>query len=151
VLVTPMAPAGVELIVGAATDPTFGPVLTLGAGGTGVEVQEDVTFRAIPATPLECREMLDELALAPVLDGFRGREPVDRERLVELLLAVSRFVEQERDVVELDLNPVVAHARGLELVDVRVVLRDRALGTEQHDAADGDEHEPAAPQHATAR
>jgi acetate---CoA ligase (ADP-forming) len=122
VLITPMADPGVELIVGAATDPTFGPIVTLGAGGTSVEVLRDVTFRALPVTSLECREMLDELAIAPLLDGFRGGEPVDRERLVDLLLAVSRTVEHVPELVELDLNPVLARADGLDLVDVRVVV-----------------------------
>jgi acetate---CoA ligase (ADP-forming) len=122
VLVAPMAPAGVELLVGVATDPTFGPVLTVGAGGTAVELLDDTAFRALPVTALECREVLDELALRPLLEGFRGGPPVDLAGLVELLGGVSRLVEAEPGVVELDLNPVVAHPGGLELVDVRVVV-----------------------------
>lgn len=122
VLVTPMAPRGIELIVGATTDPTFGPILTVGAGGVAVEALEDVAFRAAPVTPLECHEMLDELAIAPLLAGHRGSTAVDREAIVDLLLGVSRLVQDDPEIVELDLNPVVVHHDGIELVDVRVVV-----------------------------
>jgi acetate---CoA ligase (ADP-forming) len=128
VLVTPMAPPGLELLVGATTDPTFGPVLTVGAGGTAVEILADASFRAIPVTTAECHEMLDELALAPLLDGYRGSEPIDREALVALLLGVSDLVSAEPDLVELDLNPVIAHRGGLALVDVRVVTKAIRVG-----------------------
>jgi hypothetical protein len=89
VLVSPMAPSGVELMVGGVLDPVFGPVVTLGAGGVAVEILGDVAFRAVPVTPLECHEMIDELTVAPMLDGFRGGAVVDRERIVDLLLSVS--------------------------------------------------------------
>jgi len=122
VLVTPMAPPGVELLVGATVDATFGPVLTVGAGGTLVELHPDVAFRALPVTALEAEEMLAELALAPLLDGFRGSEPVDRRAVIDLLVAVSSLVAHDPDLVELDLNPVIAHPGGVVAVDVRVVL-----------------------------
>ncbi len=122
VLVTPMAPRGVELIVGAATDPVFGPVLTVGAGGTAVEITRDVAFRAVPVTRREAVEMLDELKIRPLLDGFRGGGAVDRDAIVELLLAVSDLVAASPDIVELDLNPVIAHPGGVDPVDVRVVV-----------------------------
>jgi len=131
VLVVPMAPKGIELIVGATIDPTFGPVLTVGAGGVAVEVLDDVAFRAVPTTPLECREMLDELAIAPMLDGFRGGDVIDRKALVDLLLGVSRLIEAEPGIVELDLNPVIAHRGGLAPVDVRVVVADTNSGTSE--------------------
>ena len=121
VLVTPMAPAGVELLVGAVVDPSFGPVLAVGAGGTAVEVWSDTSFRAAPVTRREAEEMLDELAIAPLLAGFRSAPPVDRAALVALLQSVSRLLEAEPGIVELDLNPVIAHPAGLAVVDVRVV------------------------------
>lgn len=123
VLVTPMAPKGVELIVGMTDDPVFGPVVTVGAGGTAVEVTADVAFRAAPVTRTEADAMLDELRIAPLLEGFRGASPVDRDAVVELLLAVSRLAESEPDIAELDLNPVIAHEHGVAPVDVRVVAR----------------------------
>lgn len=126
VLVAPMAPRGLELMIGASLDETFGPVVTLGAGGIGVEVLGDVAFRAAPLTALEGHEMIDELTIAPMLDGFRGGDVVDREAVVSLLLGVSRLLEQAPQVVELDLNPVIAHGGGLALVDVRVVVAETA-------------------------
>ena len=122
VLVVPMAPAGVELIVGATADPAFGPVLTVGAGGTDVELHRDLAFRALPIGRGEARRMLEGLAIAPKLQGFRGSKPVDHEVLVDLLVAVSRFVSESPEVLELDLNPVIAHPGGADLVDVRVVV-----------------------------
>jgi acetate---CoA ligase (ADP-forming) len=123
VLLAPMAPSGVELIVGVTTDPVCGPALTLGAGGRTVEIHRDVTFRAIPVTPREASDMLDELRVSAVLDGYRGSDAVDRLALVELLLAVSRLVAENPAVIELDLNPVIAHQCGADPVDVRVVVR----------------------------
>jgi acetate---CoA ligase (ADP-forming) len=128
VLVVPMAPPGSELLLGATTDPTFGPVLTVGAGGTAVEVLGDAAFRALPVTRAECHEMLDELRIAPLLAGHRGSEAIDRPALVELMLGVSALVAAEPDVVELDLNPVIAHAGGAAVVDVRVVARNAGSG-----------------------
>ncbi len=141
VLVVPMAPRGVELIVGATLDPTFGPVLTVGAGGTAVEVLGDVAFRAVPVGPTDCADMLDELAIAPLLDGFRGGEVIGRESLVDLLLGVSRLLEAEPDVVELDLNPVIAHRDGLALVDVRVVVGEPPTAGRTRNEEGGARHE----------
>ena len=129
VLVTPMAPGGVELIVGVTTDPTFGPLLAVGAGGTAVEVLRDTAFRAVPVTSVDCDDMVAELAVAPLLDGHRKAKPIDRGALRALLLGVSRLVEARPDVVELDLNPVIAHATGVALVDVRAVVDGGADGS----------------------
>jgi acyl-CoA synthetase (NDP forming) len=121
-LVLPMAPAGVELIVGAHRDPIFGPVVSVGAGGTLVEVLHDVAFRAAPLTVREAEEMLDELRVAPVLAGVRGRPPVDRGALVRAVLAVARLITETPEVREVDLNPLVAHPGGVAAVDVRVIV-----------------------------
>ena len=122
VLITPMAPAGVELLIGAIMDPSFGPVLTVGAGGTEVELRRDVAFRALPVSRDEAARMLEQLEIAPLLRGFRGSEPVDQLALVELMLSVSDLVATTPQMLELDLNPVIAHAGGVDAVDVRVVV-----------------------------
>jgi acetate---CoA ligase (ADP-forming) len=137
VLVTPMAPPGVELLVGATVDPAFGPVLTVGAGGTEVELRRDFAFGALPVGRDEAARMLQRLTIAPVLEGFRGSEPVDQRGLVDLLVAVSRFVAESPEVLELDLNPVIAHAGGIEPVDVRVVVAAEASVVEDLDAVSG--------------
>jgi acetate---CoA ligase (ADP-forming) len=126
VVLAPMAAPGIELLVGATIDPTFGPLLTVGAGGVAVEVTGDLAFRAVPVTRRECEEMLDELVVAPLLAGHRGEAPVDRAALVALLLRVSELLEQRPEIVELDLNPVIARADGVDIVDVRVVVGEAA-------------------------
>lgn len=122
VLVSAMAPHGVEVMIGATIDATFGPVLAVAAGGTLVEIHRDVAFRALAVTPREASEMLDELHIAPLFAGFRGGAAVDRGALEKLIVAVSALVAADPDIVELDLNPVVTHTGGAEPVDVRVVV-----------------------------
>nr|WP_163503727.1 acetate--CoA ligase [Halomonas socia] len=122
VLVAPMAPKGVEVIVGVSRDPIFGPVLMFGLGGIFVEVLEDVAFRAIPLSPVDARSMVDQIKARKILDGVRGEQAVDREALVALLLSVSSIVAAYPEIAELDLNPVIANADGYALVDARIIL-----------------------------
>jgi acetate---CoA ligase (ADP-forming) len=136
VLMSPMAARGIELLVGATIDPTFGPLVTVGSGGVAVEVTGDVAFRAVPVTPYECEQMLEELVISPLLAGHRGAPPVDRDALVSLLLSVSALVADRPEIVELDLNPVIARPDGVELVDVRVVVADTTT-QDQSDRARG--------------
>lgn len=117
------AEPGVEVIIGMSTDAQFGPVLMFGLGGVFVEVLRDVAFRLPPLRQTDAEAMLDDLRGAAVLTGARG-EPVDREALATMLLAVSRFVEAHPEVAELDLNPIFAYPDGAVAVDARVVVRD---------------------------
>jgi acetyltransferase len=122
VLVSPMAPPGVEVIVGVAHDPTFGPVMMFGLGGVFVEVFKDVTFRALPLSLADAREMIDEIKARPILDGARGAPPVNREALVELMLKVSQLALAHPEITEIDLNPVILRAEGYDVVDARMIL-----------------------------
>lgn len=123
-----MVPRGVELIIGMSTDPTFGPMLMFGIGGIFVEILKDVAFRIVPLTETDAREMIREIKGYPLLDGFRAQEPVDVCHLEKLLLKVSRFVEENPDMEELDINPVIASRDGAVVVDARIVLRARKRG-----------------------
>ncbi len=122
ILVTPMAAPGLELFVGATVDASFGPLVTVGAGGVNVEALPDVSFRAAPLTASACHEMLDELTIAPLLDGVRGERPVDRDALVTLLQRVSDLMIAHPEIRELDLNPTIVRPDGATIVDVRVVV-----------------------------
>ncbi len=125
VSVQPMAPAGgVEVIVGVQHDPQFGPVIMFGLGGVLVEVFADVVFRLIPLTPRDARQMVREIRGARLLGAVRGRPAVDLAQLEQLLLAVSALVEQRPDIVELDLNPVLAYPDRAIAVDARALLRE---------------------------
>ena len=124
VLVEPMAAAGVELIVGLERDPMFGPAVLVGSGGVLAEILDDVAIRLAPIGPATARTMLDELRIAPILDGVRGRGPVDRSALAGLIAGVARLGIDRPDIVEIDLNPVIAHPDGAVAVDALVVLAE---------------------------
>jgi acetyl coenzyme A synthetase (ADP forming)-like protein len=119
-LVQEMVEGGVELLVGVASDPVFGPVVACGAGGTAVELLGDVAVRVSPLGAADAEEMVRSLAIFPMLTGFRGQPAVDLDSLEALVLRVSALVEGHREIVELDLNPVIATADGALAVDARI-------------------------------
>jgi acyl-CoA synthetase (NDP forming) len=122
VSVQKMARPGVEVIIGVSKDAQFGPVIMFGLGGILVEILKDVSFRIVPLEKRDAREMIREIKGYPVLEGYRGQEPVDVENLEELVLKVSDFVDKHPSVEELDLNPVIAYGDGAVAVDARVIL-----------------------------
>jgi len=122
VSVQKMARPGVEVIIGMTKDAQFGPVLMFGLGGILVELLKDVSFRIVPLEKQDARQMVREIKGFPLLDGFRGREPVDTSVLEEILLKVSRFVDEHPEIKELDLNPIFAYKDGAVAVDARVIL-----------------------------
>ncbi|MGE0067964.1 MAG: acetate--CoA ligase family protein, partial [Solirubrobacterales bacterium] len=117
-----MAGEGVELIVGIATDPVFGPVLACGAGGTAVELLGDVGLRVCPLDADDPAELLAGLAIRPLLDGYRGAPAADLPALEDLIARVGALAEAHHEIVELDLNPVLAGPDGALAVDARVRL-----------------------------
>jgi succinyl-CoA synthetase beta subunit len=122
-LVQPMADPGVELIVGMRRDASFGPVVVVGLGGVLAEVLDDVRMALAPMSRQAARDLLDGLRGAAILDGPRGREPADRESVVDIILAVADLAVAREDIVEIDANPVVAAAQGALAVDALVVVR----------------------------
>ena len=126
VSVQPMAKPGVEVIIGMSKDAQFGPVLMFGLGGIFVEIIKDVSFRIVPLQKRDAKEMVREIKGFPLLNGYRGSEPVDIANLENLLLKVSAFVEQTPQIKELDLNPIFAYKDGAVAVDARVILEKTA-------------------------
>ena len=125
-VVQPMAPTGVELIVGVVNDHSFGPVLACGAGGTAAELVGDVTVRITPVSDLEAREMVRSLRTFPLLDGYRGAPRCDLAAIEDVLLRVSAMVEAHPEIVELDCNPLIAGPDGVVIVDARVRVETAA-------------------------
>jgi acyl-CoA synthetase (NDP forming) len=121
-VVEPMAPSGVELIVGLRRDPQFGPVVLVGLGGTLAEVLDDVAVRLAPLDHASAEAMLDGLRGARVLDGVRGGPGIDRAAVASMLVALGHLGIERSDVLEVDLNPVLATADGAIAVDALVVL-----------------------------
>jgi succinyl-CoA synthetase beta subunit len=122
VQVQQMLPEGTEVLIGAVTDPSFGPVMTFGLGGVLVEVLRDVTFRLAPTSADEALEMVNGIAAAEVLRGVRGQAAVDQSALAGMIEAVSRLVTDFPEIVEVDLNPVLARPDGATAVDARFVV-----------------------------
>ena len=122
VTVQKMARPGVEVIVGSSKDPQFGPVIMFGLGGIFVEVLKDVSFRVVPVRRRDADEMLKEIKGYSLLQGYRGKDPSDTAALVEIILKLSQFMEENQQVKELELNPVFAYAKGALAVDARMIL-----------------------------
>lgn len=123
VLVCKQAGEGLEVIVGSVVDPMFGPALMFGLGGIFTEILDDVTFRIIPINKQQADEMISEIRGFPVLKGIRGEAGYDINALSSLLLAVSRMIEENPDIEELDLNPVRLFHYGVQVLDVRILRK----------------------------
>jgi len=125
-LLEEMAPAGLEIVVGGLRDPQFGPLVMVGLGGIFVEVLADVSFRICPIARLDAEEMLDELKGAALFRGARGRNPVSREAIVDVLLKVGGenglMMTHGDDIAEADINPLIVSEHGAVAVDARFVL-----------------------------
>ncbi len=116
---------GVEAIVGAHSDPLYGPLLLIGAGGILVELARDVSLRLLPVTPAEIAAMIDGLRLAKLLAGFRGRAAADRGALTQAALSLAQFyLDHRARIAEIEINPLMVDAAGATAVDVRVVWRE---------------------------
>jgi acyl-CoA synthetase (NDP forming) len=111
---------GVEMLVGIAHDPQFGPVVACGAGGVFVELMHDVSVRLSPLTRDDAFEMIRSLKSYPLLNGFRGSPVCDIAALEESLLRVSTMVEDLPPIAELDCNPLVVSEQGAVILDARV-------------------------------
>ena len=124
VLVSPMAAEGVEVIIGTKYDDQFGPVIMYGLGGIMVEILKDVAFRVIPLSPNGARKMIEETKSFPILNGSRGKPPLDKKAITKLLQLCSDMVVAYPQIAEMDLNPVIVHQKKLSIVDARVILKE---------------------------
>jgi acyl-CoA synthetase (NDP forming) len=122
VVIQKMITGGVEVMIGVMEDPLFGPLIAFGLGGIHVEILADVRFRVTPLTDLDAREMVREIRGYKLLEGYRGHPPADVDAIEEILLRVSRMVEEISEIRELDLNPVFAlpPGEGCLAVDSRI-------------------------------
>lgn len=126
-VVQPMAPSGVETLVGVASDPTFGPLVVFGLGGIAADVLADRVSRLVPLTDVDAAEMVRSLHAAPLLQGYRGSPACDLAAIEDVLLRVARLAELLPEVAELDLNPVRVYEQGCLVVDARVRVEQRVV------------------------
>ena len=127
-VIQPMAPWGVEAIVGLASDPEFGPVVMAGLGGVMTDLLRDRAFAVPPLEPGAADAMVASLRAAPLLDGYRGAPKVDRQALVTVLEQIARVAEEVPELVELDLNPILVSPDGALAVDCKARLAPRQPG-----------------------
>jgi succinyl-CoA synthetase beta subunit len=117
---------GTELLIGARTDPQFGPFLIAGLGGIFVEVLKDVAVRLLPVDEREARAMLKELRGYKVLEGVRGQGPRDIDGLVRAMVGLSNIFAAHREhLSDLEINPIIVRAQGegVAAVDVRLIRK----------------------------
>ncbi len=122
-VIQPMAPTGVELLIGVVHDEHFGPVIVCGAGGTSAELLKDVSVRITPLTDVDAAEMLTTLRTYPLLNGYRGAPACNIAAVEDVLLRLSALVDTHSEVAELDLNPVIVGPRDAVIVDARIRLQ----------------------------
>ena len=106
------APPGLEVLVGARNDPSWGPVVLLGLGGVTAEVLEDVSMRLAPVGRKDALAMIDELKSAALFNGFRGAPAVDKAALADAIVAVGNMILKTPEIREIDLNPVRVYSDG---------------------------------------
>ncbi|MGW3105775.1 bifunctional acetate--CoA ligase family protein/GNAT family N-acetyltransferase [Streptomyces sp. NPDC001100] len=117
-----MAPRGVDTVVRAVIDPAAGAVLSFGLAGAASQLLGDTAHRLIPVTDREAGSLIRSIRTAPLLFGWRGSTPADTPALEELLLRVSRLVDDHPEVVAVTLEPVVVAAHGLSVLGASVRL-----------------------------
>ncbi len=123
ILVEKMAFQSTEVIIGGIRDPQFGPAIMFGLGGIFTEILKDISFRLAPIMKEEALGMMEELKGYPLIEGYRGSKPLDRESLSDAMVKVSKVMEEIKDIQEIDLNPVFLYPEGLTVVDARIILK----------------------------
>ena len=122
-VVESMAPNGTEVIVGAKRDPQFGPTILFGLGGIFVEVFKDVSLRIAPVDRQMALSMMKDIKGNVILEGYRGKKGIDKGSLADIVVDVSKLMMSRDDILELDINPVIAYEHGAVAVDARILLK----------------------------
>ncbi|QDY79414.1 GNAT family N-acetyltransferase [Streptomyces qinzhouensis] len=129
-VVQAMAPRGVDTVVRAVVDPAVGPYLSFGLAGVASELLGDTAHRLIPVTDRDAAGQVRSIRTAPLLFGWRGSAPVDTPALEQLLLRVSRLVDDHPEVVGVGLEPVVVAPTGLSVLGASVRLAPTPVPTD---------------------
>jgi acetyltransferase len=124
-------PLAQELLLGIASDPTFGPCLLFGQGGIATEIIADRTIGLPPLNDTLARDMISRTRVSRLLAGYRGRPPADLAAVSGVLCALSDLVIDIPEIAELDINPLLADGDGVIALDARIVVRPVASGAAQ--------------------
>ena len=121
-LIEKMMPQGLELLIGGLRDGQFGPAVAFGLGGVWVEALKDAVFGILPLNHEEMKDMISQTRAGMFLKGFRGSPALDEEAVHLVITNLSKLLDDQPEIKEIDLNPVRIYARGAAALDVRVVL-----------------------------
>jgi acetyl coenzyme A synthetase (ADP forming)-like protein len=124
VLVVQQLDAGLELIIGGNTDPAFGKIITIGAGGTLVELIRDVSIRVLPVDEAEVRSMVRELKVSRLIAGYRNQQAYDGAAFVAAVVSAARWFFGNPEIAEFDLNPLILYEKGGCVADARIYTGD---------------------------
>ncbi|ARK29980.1 acetate--CoA ligase family protein [Halalkalibacter krulwichiae] len=122
VLVQEMASKGIELIIGIKKDPIFGHQLVIGFGGTLVEIMKDFSMRMMPVSKEDIAEMIKELKSYPIIEGYRGQQGINKQKLIDICLGLNNLVAERPEIEELDLNPIMFSGNEAAICDVRILV-----------------------------
>ncbi len=125
VIIERMAKRGVEVILGAARDPKFGPICMFGLGGTLVEAMKDITFRLAPMWEISAEIMIQSIKAYTILKGIRGAPPCDIDAIKDCILRLSQMLSDHPEIAELDINPLIVYPEGdgCVVADSRILLK----------------------------
>lgn len=139
VVVQQMISGGIEVMAGATEDPLFGPLIAFGLGGIHIEILNDIAFRISPLTDKDASQMVRQIHGYRLFEGYRGHPPADIKAMEDVLLRVSRLVEEVPEITELDLNPVFAMppGQGCLIADVRIKVKAPQPPTPSQDRVKG--------------
>lgn len=119
VLIEEMAPPGLEVIIGGIIDKQFGPVVMFGLGGILVELFKDVAFALAPVKKEDARWLVKQVKGYKLLEGYRGKPPVDINILLDMIVSVSEIISTGL-ITEIDLNPVCLYPEGAMVLDAKI-------------------------------
>lgn len=125
VMIEKMAPKGLEVIVGMRRDPTFGPLMMFGLGGTMVELLKDISFKVAPLTDADIVEMIERTLAGKLLKGFRGSAKADIQAVKETIARLSQLSLDNPEIAEIEINPLIVYpdGQGAVSLDSRAIMR----------------------------
>ncbi len=118
------SPENRELFIGSMVDDQFGNMISFGIGGIAIEVYEDVEFRAVPLEEKDVYNMIKDLKGKKILEEFRGKPPVDIEELVNTILNFSNLIQENKEIAEMDVNPLFAGPSGTVAGDALIKISE---------------------------
>ena len=117
-----MGTPGVACVVRTSDDPVFGPVVSFSIGGPPTDLLDDIGYRIPPLTDVDVMDLISSVKASPLLEGYHGAPVADRAALADLIARVSVLADRQPDVASLEINPVLAHPHGVDVLGVEIVV-----------------------------